>query len=112
MKRLPNSNFALIEEVIKDLKFNYNENNAVKTGIINNIWAEIVGNKILQFTKVYEISDDNILTILCSDSFVANELYLIKSKLIDDINEKGKKSGIEINEIKFNYKKWKEEANE
>lgn len=112
MKRLPNSNFSLIEEVIKDLKFNYEESNVKKTEIMKNIWAEIVGNKILQFTKVYEISDDNILTILCSDSFVANELYFIKSKLIEDINEKGKKDDIKISEIKFNYKKWKEESNE
>ena len=56
-----------------------------------------------------EFSADNILTVVCSDSFVANELYLEKNKLTKLMNEKTKNLGIEIKDIRFNYKKWKEQ---
>lgn len=109
MKRINNSNFELLQDVIKELEFNYVEKDVQNLEKLMLYWVEVVGNKISQFSKVLEISADNILTIVCSDSFVANELYLEKNNLLKKLNEKAQNLGIKIEDIRFNYKKWKEQ---
>lgn len=109
MKRLNYSNFELIEDVISELKFNYSESEAEKLNKIADVWVEVVGNKFSQFTKVLEVSADNNLTIVCSDSFVANELYLKKENILKLLREKCVEQGIEINivDLNINYRRWK-----
>lgn len=109
MKERNNLYFESLQNVIKDLQFNYDESKFETGEKLAGYWIETVGNKISQFSKVLEFSTDNILTIVCSDSFVANELYLEKNKLTKLMNEKTKNLGIEIKDIRFNYKKWKEQ---
>ena len=109
MKERNNLYFESLQNVIKDLQFNYDESKFETSEKLTGYWIETVGNKISQFSKVLEFSTDNILTIVCSDSFVANELYLEKNKLTKLMNEKTKNLGIEIKDIRFNYKKWKEQ---
>ena len=108
MKRINNSNFELIQDVIKELEFNYVEEKVGEFEKLTGYWVEVVGNKISQFSKVFEISADNTLTIVCADSFVANELYLEKIQLLKKMNDKTKNLGITIKDIRFDYKKWKE----
>ena len=108
MKKLNYSNFELIESVIKDLNFNYKADGCEKLETLKTCWIETIGNKIANFTKVSHISDDNILTILCADSFVANELYISKDRILKLLKEKTEKTGINIEDIIFNYKQWKE----
>lgn len=112
MKRLNYSNFELIEDVIKEITFNYNPNHEQNIENLACFWEEIIGNKISRFSKVLEISTDNILIIVCADSFIANELFFEKEKLIKKMNEKVQSMGIKIKDIKFDYKKWKERNNE
>ena len=56
-----------------------------------------------------EVSADNNLTIVCSDSFVANELYLNKSNILNTLREKFVEQGIEkdIVDLNINYRRWK-----
>ena len=112
MKRINNSNFELIEDIIKYLDFNYNPNENQGINEINKFWEEIVGNKISKYTKVYEFSADNQLTILCADSFISNELFFNKAKILEYMNKKSEKMGIKIKDIRFDYRKWKERSNE
>ncbi|MBE7704730.1 MAG: DUF721 domain-containing protein [Cyanobacteria bacterium SIG29] len=109
MKRINNSNFELLQDIFKDIEFNYVEKNVQNLENMVLFWIDIVGEKISKFSKVLEFSDDDILTIACSDSFVANELFLEKDKLLSKMNEKSAKMGIKIKDMKFNYKKWKNE---
>lgn len=112
MKRLNNSNFELIQDVIKTLEFNYNPDHNQTLENLNCYWNDTIGNKISKFSKVFEISADNVLTVTCADSFIANELYFEKSRLLAKMNEKTEKLGIKIRDIKFDYKKWKEKNDE
>lgn len=109
MKRLNYSNFELIEDVISELKFNFSENEAERLNKLADIWVEVVGNKFSQFTKVLEVSADNKLTIICSDSFVANEIYLKKDDFLGFVREKIVEQGIEIEivDLNINYRRWK-----
>lgn len=109
MKRINNSNFELLQDVIKELEFNYVEDKFQSLEKLTSYWVETVGSKISKFSKVLEFSTDNVLTIVCADSFVANELYLEKDKLIKIMSGKAKNLGIKIEDIRFNYKKWKEQ---
>ena len=95
MGKINYSNFETLDEIIKNINFN--------------CWVEVVGKKISKFSKVLDISDDNKLTIVCADSFVANELYLEKVKLLAMMKEKAHNLGINIIDMNFNYKKWKDE---
>lgn len=112
MKRINNSNFELLKDIIKTIDFNYNPDSQNVVNELNALWREVVGNKISKYSKVYEISSDNNLTIICADSYISNELLFNKNKLIDFMNEKTKKLGIKIEDIRFDYKKWKEKSNE
>lgn len=109
MGKIHYSNFETLQDIIKNIDFNYSEESVQTLEQLSDIWKKIIGNKISQFTKVYDFSSDNILTIVCSDSFVANELYMEKIKLLKMMKEKAEKTGINIVDILFNYKKWKNE---
>ena len=112
MKRLNNSNFELLEDIIKNLDFNYDPSHNQTLENLDSYWSETIGNKISKLSKVLEFSSDNTLTVICADSFIANELYFAKAKLLGKMNEKAKELGIKIEDIKFDYKKWKERNNE
>ena len=112
MKRLNNSNFELLEDIIKNLDFNYDPSRNQILDSLDSYWIETIGNKISKFSKVLEFSSDDILTVTCADSFIANELYFAKTKIIGEMNKKAKELGIKIEDIKFDYKKWKERNNE
>lgn len=112
MKRLNNSNFELLEDIIKNLDFNYDPSRNQILDSLDSYWIETIGNKISKFSKVLEFSSDDILTVTCADSFIANELYFAKAKIIGEMNKKAKELGIKIEDIKFDYKKWKERNNE
>ena len=108
MEKLNNSNLELLKNIFKEISFSYDETQTAAREELFNSWEEIIGNKISKMSKMYEISDDDVLTIACSDSFVANELYFEKEKIMSLIEEKAQKLGIKIKDIKFNYKIWKE----
>ncbi len=107
-KKIHNSNFELIENIIKDMKFNYEESVQDKKQQLFDSWEEIIGEKISKFSKLFEISTDNVITVQCADSFVANELYFEKDKIFNLVNKKAQELGIKLEDIKFDYKKWKE----
>lgn len=108
MKKILYSNFELIEDVISDLKFNFSEDKVERLNKVSDVWVEVVGKKFSQFTKVLEISADNKLIVVCADSFVANELYLNRYNLLQDMCKKLANQGIEIEivDINFNYRRW------
>ena len=109
MKKSSNSNFVLLQDIFKDLNINYDEKIAVNSEKLSKFWSETVGEKISKFSKFLQLTSNNVLIITC---YAANELYYVKSKLIESMNEKLKKLGIEIKDIKFDYKKWKEQKDE
>ena len=109
MGKINYSNFETIEEIIKNIDFNYKEDAVQKLENLSTCWVEVVGKNLSKFSKVLSFSDDNILTIVCADSFVANELYLEKVKLLAMMREKANNMGIKIIDMNFNYKKWKDE---
>lgn len=112
MKKLYNSNFEIIQNIFEEIDFNYEAARKESEEELFKSWEEIIGKKISKFSKLLEISSDGILTVVCADSFVANELYFEKDKIFSLVNEKAEKLGIKIKDIRFNYKRWKEQIYE
>ena len=108
MKKINNSDFESIQNIINNIDFHYEETNQKAQADLFNSWEEIIGNKISKFSKLFEISADNVLTVICRDSFIANELYYEKEKIFSLINKKAEKLGIKLKDIRFDYRKWKE----
>ena len=99
MNKLNNSSFEMIQDIIKDLELeNLKGNSEVKSGLAN-LWSETVGDKISKFSRFIDILPNNSLIISCADSYVSNELYYNKDKILEIMK---------INDIIFNYKDWKE----
>ncbi len=108
MKKLNNSDFELIQNIIENIDFNYETTQQQAKEELFKSWEEIIGSKISKFSKLFEISADNVLTVICRDSFIANELYYEKEKIFSLINKKAEKLGIKLKDIRFDYRKWKE----
>ena len=112
MKKLNNSNFELLEDIIKTIDFNYDIGLQKNKELFCKYWAEIVGDNISQISKVYDIQSDGTVIIVCENSYVANELFMEKENLICKMIKKTENMGITIKDIKFDYRKWKELNNE
>ena len=109
MKKLNNSNFEHIQDVIKELDLSCKQDTSDFIEKLNEYWVSVVGKKISTFSKVADFTEKQILNVICSDSFVANELYFEKQNLLKYMNKNIENLGITIKDIKFNYTKWKEE---
>ncbi len=108
MKKLNNSNFVLIKDIINDLNINYNADAGQKKEELYNKWKDIIGEKIAEYSQLTDVLSNGTAVIQCSDSFVANELYFEKEKILHLLVKESEKTGIIIKDIKFDYKKWKE----
>ena len=112
MKKLNNSNFELIEDIIKTIDLKPEMSLQKNIDSLEEFWVEVVGENISKLSRIYNISKENTVVVICSDSYIANELYLEKETLLKKMKEKSEKLGIKIKDMKFDYKKWKERKNE
>ena len=112
MKKLYNSSFELIDDIIKTIKFDDIESKQDRMTKIQNSWSSVSGSELSKLSRVYDILNDDTLLVICKDSFVANELYFRKSSVLNKLNEELKVQGINIKDIKFDYRKWDEKENE
>ena len=108
MTKVNYTDFESIKDIINEIKVNYEQNNVQQLEKLGIIWKETVGNNISKISKIYSLSENGVLTVICSDSHVANELYFVKKKLLRTINDRINEKEEEIKDIVFNYKRWKE----
>lgn len=105
-------NFELIQDIIKTLDFSFEKSMIDKIGQLQKILEETEAGKFAPMPRVYDILKNETAVIICADSFIANELYLEKDKLLKSMKEKADALGIRIKDLKFDYKKWKERNDE
>ena len=78
---------------------------------IFSFWSDIVGAKFSKFSKPISIKSSKLFVSVSSPVLI-QELTLCKRKLIEKINSYSKPLNIEIKDIVFNYKNYKEEQKE
>ncbi len=106
MGKIKYSNFESIKEIMGQFDFSHDSSLEANKQIFFDHWEEMVGKKISAVTKPFEINQKEVLVISCANSFIANELFLSKTSLLELIREKAKELGIEIRDLKFDYKNW------
>ena len=107
MKKIRYSNFESINDVINQIGFKYDKPLEDKKEAFFNSWEELVGKKLAMVSRPIELDSKNILLISCKNSFIANELFLSKKNLLSLLEEKAAEIGLEIKDIRFDYKNWK-----
>lgn len=109
MKRIKYSNFSSMNEILNGLNFDYNQSAEMQKQKLFNFWEEIVGAKFSSVSKPYELTKNNVLMVSCANSFIANELFMLKKKIFLKLSEKATEVDLEIKDLRFDYKNWIEQ---
>ena len=104
MGKLNNSYFESIQEILSTMEF-HKETCEIDEKTLSETWKECVGEKIAEVSQLSNLSQNGVLTVICANSLVANELYLERNNLLQIIREKFENLGIEIKAIKIDKNK-------
>jgi hypothetical protein len=99
-----NSVGDVLDNVFKDI----NINAGMKKSTFYKFWSKIVGKKFESVSKPADIRN-GVLVVACANSHVTSELTLFKQDIIKKAETYAKPLGIEISDINFSHKIWKEE---
>ena len=90
------------------------QNSAISRGLkkatIFKFWGQVVGKKFEKASEAVELAEKSgkiILTAACANAAVTSELIMFKSDILKKINDYSKPLGIEIDDIVFSHKIWK-----
>lgn len=106
MKKIRYSNFESIQDVISHMDFKYDAPLEAQKQQLFDEWIDVVGTKLSTVSRPLEVTKNNVLIISCANSFIANELFLVKNSLLELLQEKVQDSKVEIRDLKFDYKSW------
>ena len=70
-----NSELERIGDILKTLKFNFDEDVESKKIELMSKWKEVVGEKLSQYSKPVKIDDSGVMQVSCKNSVVSNELF-------------------------------------
>ena len=99
-----------VSEIVNSLTFddnkqNRNMQNVIKQSTIFSFWEDIVGVKFARTTRPFLIRYSK-LYVSAKSPIIAQELSLLKSKLIPKINSYSLALGIKVKDIIFDYKNY------
>ena len=106
MKKIKYSNFESMKDIINQLDLKYDATIETNKQKFFDQWENIVGKKLSSVSKPIEINKNSVLVVACKNSFIANELFLAKNNFIELIEDKSKELGLEIRDLRFEYKNW------
>jgi len=102
-------NTSAFKEALGSADFERTLSSLAKHSTVFSFWGDIVGKKFVPFTKPLSIKNKK-LYITAKSPIIIQELTLFKDKLLKKINSYSMPLGIEIKDIVFSYKNYKEEA--
>lgn len=95
------------------------QNSAIKNGMkkatLFKFWSKVVGKKFENVSEAVSISNRSgkiILTVACASAAVTGELMMFKLQLLNKFNTFSKPLGVEIEDINFSHKIWKNNNSE
>lgn len=87
----------------------------MKKATLFKFWAKIAGKKFENVSRIESLNSRNgkaVLTVACSNAAVTSELLMYKTQLLKKMNTYANPLGIEIDDINFSHKIWKQETSE
>lgn len=111
MKKVLYTDFIKIQDELSEIFPNCNPEKDTKRGILFDFWEkvviDVVGEGFKGKSKPYSLNDKGLLSVACENSFVSNELFMAKSKLLEKISQYALEVDVEVLDILFNPKMWK-----
>lgn len=93
-----NTEFEKIGDIIKTIKFDFDEDEETKKSELMSKWKDAVGEKLYQYSKPERVDEFGVMFVKCRNSVVSNELFSQRA----EINGKLKKMAEEI-KTQFRY---------
>ena len=103
------TDFNSLGSVMNEIVQNSNLKNGVKKATLFKFWNKVAGKKFEQYSKIESLNTDGVLTVACANAAVSSELLMFKQDIIKKINIYAKPLGLEISDINFSHKLWKNE---
>ena len=86
--------------------------NGIQKSMLFKFWGKIVGKKFAKVTRPVSINNRGELIVACANSMVTSELLLFKNDVMKKMEPYSKSLEIEISDIIFSHKIWREEKND
>lgn len=109
MKKILYSEFNQIGGILDSVLKGSSLQSGLKKTTLRQFWGKIVGKKFEKVSKPDSIQK-NLLIVACANSFVTNELTMFKLDILKKLLPYAKSLNIEIQDIVFSHKIWKNES--
>lgn len=106
------TDFNSLGSVMNEIVQNSNFKNGVKKATLFKFWNKVAGKKFEKYSKIESLNAAGVLIVACANAAVSSELLMFKQDIIKKINIYAKSLGIEITDINFSHKLWKNEKRE
>lgn len=107
---LKNSEFSTMESIMASVINEPQLKQGFKNASIFKFWAKVVGKKFEKYSRAESLNSNGVLIVSCANASVSSELLMFKNDLIRKINQYSKPLGVEIFDINFSHKIWKNEV--
>ncbi len=109
MKKILYSEFNQIGGILDSVLKGSSLQSGLKKTTLRQFWGKIVGKKFEKVSKPESIQK-NLLIVACANSFVTSELTMFKLDILKKLSPYTKSLNIDIKDIVFSHKIWKDET--
>jgi len=96
-----NSDIERVGDILKTISFNFDEEAELKKEELMSKWGDIVEEKFRKYSKPVRIDDFGVMSIICKNSVVSNELFCKRTVINEKFRVFAKALGINFKYIKL-----------
>ena len=101
------TDFNSLGSVMNEIVQNSNLKLGVKKATLFKFWNKVAGKKFEKYSKIESLNADGLLVVSCANAAVSSELLLFKTDILKKINTFAIPLELEVKDIKFSHKMWK-----
>lgn len=106
MEKILYSQFESAEDILLELKKKLQPRKQSKVLTLFLAWSEIVGQKLVKFSKPIGLTKDKTLIVACKNSMISQELYFQKQRILKSVQFYAKNLQLKVDDICFSHKIW------
>ncbi len=111
-KEILYSDFTSLGSIMHSVMQSPSLKDGVKKASLFKFWPKIAGKKFEKYSRPESITPSNVLVVACANAAVSSELTMFKQDILKKIKTYANPLGIEIADINFSHKIWKQTKNE
>lgn len=109
MKKILYTDFEDIESIISQMLDKSEIKKALVRSNLCKFWEKAVGAKLAKYSKPYSMIQSGTMVIACKTPAAAQELTLIKAKILKNFEPYLKSLHFKVVDLKFDCRKWKDD---